>query len=215
MVVVVSRERLEMPKDTLAHCLPHTSLQNQGVMSFGHGIVDPGYEGRISCMLVNFGADELTLDEDDSFLRLAFHEIEPLQDETIVNEFRRLYLVSDDLYISRCREMARDLPNTFLDVPELSRRIAEERIGGMERIMGKGLAGATIVLSVIAILITVMGYFVTPAVEEFTSDGVSENAAQEIRAEELVPLQEEILRLEQQVNELENDQGGQQGGDGQ
>jgi deoxycytidine triphosphate deaminase len=75
IVDVVSRERIKLPLDIAGIALVKTSLCNEGVLPLGIGIIDPGYEGKLSSFLVNFGKNHRAIKEGEVFLRLTFYSL--------------------------------------------------------------------------------------------------------------------------------------------
>ena len=53
-----------------------TSLCREGILAINVGVVDPGWEGPLSSLLLNFGSDSYALRPGDTFIRLTFHRIE-------------------------------------------------------------------------------------------------------------------------------------------
>jgi hypothetical protein len=102
IVEVISRERFRIPPKMC--CLAHvkTSLCNEGLLTLNTGIVDPGWNGRVSSFILNFGKDDRLLLSGDIFLRVTFHELsiptstdlgpvpeQPSSDEAYIAERRR------------------------------------------------------------------------------------------------------------------------------
>src|SRR5207249_9350945 len=52
MIVVTSAERINLPQDIAGYAMPKTSLCIEGVLALSTGIVDPGYSGPISSILI-------------------------------------------------------------------------------------------------------------------------------------------------------------------
>jgi deoxycytidine triphosphate deaminase len=73
---VVSLERTNLPDEISGIAIVKTSLCNEGILLLNIGIVDPGYGGKLSGFLVNFGKTERALKRDEVFLRLIFQRVE-------------------------------------------------------------------------------------------------------------------------------------------
>jgi deoxycytidine triphosphate deaminase len=73
---VVSAEIINLPNDISGIAIVKTSLCNEGILLLNIGIVDPGYNGRLSGFLVNFGRNQRILRKNEIFLRLTFQRIE-------------------------------------------------------------------------------------------------------------------------------------------
>jgi len=55
-VVLVTKEKLNMPQDLCATYGQLNRLANRGLMILNTSIVEPGYSGPLSCVLVNFSS---------------------------------------------------------------------------------------------------------------------------------------------------------------
>jgi len=75
IAAVVSKEVIKLPADVCAFASVKTSLCRKGVLAINIGIIDPGWEGPISSVLLNFGKSNRQLRIDDAFLRLTFHTL--------------------------------------------------------------------------------------------------------------------------------------------
>lgn len=78
---VISEEILHVPEGFIAYVFLKNRLSQKGFLALNTGIIDSGYNGPISTLLINFSAVEEYLpitdsDQDKSFFRVVFHEIE-------------------------------------------------------------------------------------------------------------------------------------------
>jgi len=81
MVEVISLEKLTLPPNVLGYATVKTRLSDRCVLALGIGLIDPGYDSYISSTLVNFGTQPLRLERGDVFLRVTFHEYEPVAED--------------------------------------------------------------------------------------------------------------------------------------
>jgi deoxycytidine triphosphate deaminase len=81
IAAVTSQEILKLPTYICAYASVKTSLCREGVLAINVGVVDPGWEGPLSSVLLNFGKDAYRLRSGDSFLRLTFHYINDMHQE--------------------------------------------------------------------------------------------------------------------------------------
>jgi deoxycytidine triphosphate deaminase len=72
VLVVRTRERVRMPRDLCATYAPLYRLSRQGVMLLNASLVEPGYDGPLSCFLVNFSSQTITIAPDDPIAKIAF-----------------------------------------------------------------------------------------------------------------------------------------------
>jgi len=75
MVYVVFKEHIKLPENIIALAHVKTSITQRGIMATNIGIVDPGYDGYLSTLLINFGKKPYSLMNGQSYLRLTFHEV--------------------------------------------------------------------------------------------------------------------------------------------
>src|SRR2546428_10789007 len=48
MFIMVSKETVRVPPGFVGYAMPKTGLCNRGILAFNTGIIDPGYQGRLS-----------------------------------------------------------------------------------------------------------------------------------------------------------------------
>ncbi|MBP1631396.1 MAG: hypothetical protein H6Q15_2289 [Bacteroidetes bacterium] len=72
MVVIISKEKIELPYNIIGHAYVKTRLSQKGIMANNIGIVDPGYVGPLSTVLINFGKEPFQIDQNVAFLRITF-----------------------------------------------------------------------------------------------------------------------------------------------
>jgi len=75
IVLAMSQEVVKLPPGICAFASVKTTLCREGVMAINVGLIDPGWEGPISSVLLNFGKDPYRLKSGEAFLRLTFHRV--------------------------------------------------------------------------------------------------------------------------------------------
>ncbi|HEU0054071.1 MAG TPA: hypothetical protein VFQ39_12885 [Longimicrobium sp.] len=124
MFILVSKERVQVPTGYVAYAMPKTSLCNKGILVLNTGIVDPGWDGKISTTAINFDKDSREVRLGDAFLRLVFHKIGP-----VAKPIEASGMVDSD-YIENRRQASKDYPKTFLNVErnvgELQKTVADQ-----------------------------------------------------------------------------------------
>ena len=116
IVDVVSRERLVLPEDIAGIALVKTSLCNEGILPLGIGIVDPGYEGKLSSFHVNFGKNSRAMKEGEVFLRLTFYHLAGDRETIFKND-----IVDDEKYLLDKKKNTLDkLGPEFLNVKAIA-----------------------------------------------------------------------------------------------
>lgn len=127
MFIIVSEETVQVPPGHVGYAMPKTSLCNDGILTINTGILDPGYQGRISTTAINFDQTEYEISPGDPFLRIVFHELVGPDAATAAETYRA---VSDPAYLRDRRQHSRNYPETFLNIPgqveALTQRITKD-----------------------------------------------------------------------------------------
>ncbi|APX15333.1 hypothetical protein BWR17_05430 [Phaeobacter inhibens] len=74
MVSVVTAQKLTLPDNVTGLATLVTSLTEKGILCLNVGVVDPGYDGPLSAMLVNFSSVEREIAVDQRLFRVLFFE---------------------------------------------------------------------------------------------------------------------------------------------
>jgi hypothetical protein len=143
IVQVISIEKVKLPPNMTGLAYVKTSLCNEGLLALNIGIIDPGYEGRISSFLVNFSSKPRLLIRGEPFIRLQFM---PMDDPAtpVDNE-------DDATYILKRRREAVNFSSTFLNLGAVIESITKDLFAKW-RIQILTLAGS------IALVLTVMTF---------------------------------------------------------
>jgi dUTPase len=113
-----------LPDGIAGIALVKTSLCNEGILALGIGIIDPGWEGKLSSFLVNFGKTSRSIKEGEVFLRLTFYTlaeqaIAPPKD----SNFKQT-ISDDNVYLLDKRKNTLDkLGPDFLNVKAIAREV--------------------------------------------------------------------------------------------
>ena len=109
IVQVISRERVRVPTGMTGLANVKTGLCNEGLLALNSGVIDPGYEGRISSFLLNFSNKPRLLTRGEAFLRLQFMI---MAEDTATPPQPH----DDDAYIAERRRQSATLSATFLNL---------------------------------------------------------------------------------------------------
>lgn len=120
IVWLVSRENVTLPANITAHANIRTSLCNKGLLALNFGIVDPGWSGPLATAIVNFSKREYFLQIEEKFLRLSFFCHNAPGREIKPNVVDRRKYINERIGIAKT-----DFGTTFLNVNELSEKVAE------------------------------------------------------------------------------------------
>ena len=142
MVMVISRERVKLPKDIVGYALTKNGLSNQGILAINIGIIDPGYEGPISSTLINFGKRPFRVIPETSFLRLTFHETDKSSKVEAVYH-------ADSTYLEKTRQdVFRSSGPRFLNLGDLAQEAGQEAFGSFKKWLLLSLPVAALALAV-------------------------------------------------------------------
>jgi deoxycytidine triphosphate deaminase len=114
LVWVRTLERVVMPDDICAFWWQTNRLSRQGLMLVNMSMIEPGYEGPLACLFVNFGNRAVTIDPGSVVAKLAFNRLGEAAQKPL--EFH-----PDDISYDRSIvRAAMGTPVTFLDVGNIA-----------------------------------------------------------------------------------------------
>jgi deoxycytidine triphosphate deaminase len=192
MVLVISKERLKLPKTIAGYATVKTALCHDGVLATNIGILDPGYEGLASSYLINFGKTDFALAVEQPFLRLAFHEFTTWADAPPAPSRQDTDYVND-----RRHEVVKSMPETFLDLATNVRNIADE-------VLTQWRTRILIFVGIIAAFVTVITWGVTLGVTYSgrnvpSKEQLKAELAAEIQARSLKNVDEELAKINERL----------------
>lgn len=130
---VISEEILHVPEGFIAYVFLKNRLSQKGFLALNTGIIDSGYNGPISTLLINFSAVEEYLpvtdsEQDKFFFRVVFHEIEKKPNYQPTPPTPASYDVVDryDTYRTYRISDITKFPKTFLEPIVLKEQISKE-----------------------------------------------------------------------------------------
>jgi deoxycytidine triphosphate deaminase len=207
IVAAVSIEELKLPNDVCAYASVKTSLCREGILAINTGVIDPGWEGPLSSLLLNFGNESYALRPGDTFVRLTFHRIANPSNAVSNVQVRAAY---EDLIR---RKFNRRLAETFMNVDAVAGRAVEQFNKDMRGALLKYLPLAAIILTVLTFLLNFgtlkLANWTTPSemvlirAKALTSD-VQRQADKE--EQENQDLRQQVQELRQQLEQLKKHQ---------
>jgi len=126
-MILVTKEILKMPKDLCATYGQLNRLANVGLMILNTSIVEPGYSGPLSCVLVNFSAQPHAVAPGDSIAKLNFHTVQGDPEQL----FSKSY--SADEYELMVSKNSINLPKSLLDISGVEDRVTEKVGAGVKK----------------------------------------------------------------------------------
>lgn len=118
--ILVTKERLNMPKDLCATYGQLNRLANKGLMILNTSIVEPQYSGPLSCVLVNFSSQKHALSPGDPIAKLTFHQVEGTPEQVLTDS----YTHAD--YETLVSKNAISLPESLLDISGIEERVTDK-----------------------------------------------------------------------------------------
>ena len=120
MVYVIFREKilLQGKKRIIAFAHVKTTLTKRGIMATNIGVIDPGYVGYISTLLINFGNTDFSVVNGDPGLRVTFHRLSEVVNEIAEgsHEINDLPTETKDEYIRQVKGKTDFLDDKFLNL---------------------------------------------------------------------------------------------------
>jgi deoxycytidine triphosphate deaminase len=197
VALVVSQEKLTLPMDICGHAIVKTSLCREGVLAINIGILDPGWQGPISSILMNFGKTTYRLKKNEPFLRLTFHEMKPPKspDAAVIKD-RQVY--TDEVK----RQFGRRLSASFMDFERATEKVSQKYIQGLRDAALKYLPIASLFLALLTIF---MNWAVISLASRAMPQDVVQAKTQVLTSEikqDNQQLHDENSRLHQEIKDL-------------
>jgi dUTPase len=156
---IISEELINVPEGYIAYVFLKNRMSQKGLLALNTGIIDQGYHGPISTLVINLSMKEAVIPESAEseskvFFRVVFHKIQ--ENEKLPKpKFIKLKPQSYNKYKEYREDELKNLPRTFLDHEQAKRQITDE-------VEKKALSfsyvklGATV--SVVALLLSLMSF---------------------------------------------------------
>lgn len=152
MVLVFSKEVFNLPDNVLGMTTVKNALSNKGVMAVNIGLVDPGYIGPISGILINFGPTAEIICDNDPFLRMTFHKTNETR-LTPNNSIIDISKIKNEYIDRRLIESNKNLNSTFLSLGTLEKNILEKSKQQIIPALLKQISYFLIIVSLIVFLL--------------------------------------------------------------
>jgi deoxycytidine triphosphate deaminase len=121
MIWIRTLERVAIPTDIVGLWWQTNTLSKKGLMLVNMSMIEPGYEGDLACLFVNFGKSRIAIGPATIIAKMVFLRI---SGETLHPFLPRM---DRPRYDAALRELAIDQPTTFLDVGDLSVNLGKEK----------------------------------------------------------------------------------------
>jgi deoxycytidine triphosphate deaminase len=147
VAAVISEEVLKLPTYICAYASVKTSLCREGVLAINVGVVDPGWEGPLSSLILNFGKDVYRLKAGDTFLRLTFHRVPDMHQATPPPYSRADYEAGIK------QKFTKRLASSFMDLDAAAKKGSERFAEDLRNALFKYVPIAAIMLALITLFL--------------------------------------------------------------
>lgn len=122
VVMVFSNEKIKVPKNVIGIATLKNSLSESGVFALSGGFIDPGYEGYMSAILLNFSKKPREIPLDSPFLRAIFMNISGECTSSADNAYTKDFKI----YSSMKMNLYSQIPGRFLNMESIIDEVAEK-----------------------------------------------------------------------------------------
>jgi deoxycytidine triphosphate deaminase len=119
-LLIMTTERVKIPWDIVGQYGQLFRLAQQGLILMNTSIVEPGYDGPLSCVVVNLSRDKITIEPESEIAKLTF---ERLSTPPAVQHPQH---IADDRYISALAAAAVKLPKSFMGIEQVSQEVSDK-----------------------------------------------------------------------------------------
>jgi deoxycytidine triphosphate deaminase len=180
MVWVRMLDEVKLPDDICAVWWQTNSMSRKGIMLINMSIVDPGYSGYLTCLLVNFGKQVVVIDPTTIVAKLAFFQ-------TDVAVAQPLPALPSGNYDADVLQTAANGPKSFLQLDNLSTELGakkKEILEDIARDAPKKLMGAyvwatlgLVLLALATSIIPRLQALIKPDLDQAVQDAIDKRVA--------------------------------------
>jgi deoxycytidine triphosphate deaminase len=193
-MIIVTREVLNMPKDLCATYGQLNRLANHGLMILNTSVVEPGYSGPLSCVLVNFSSQRLSLVPGESIAKLNFHTLQGLPDSFYPGKF------DHDTYEQLASQNATCLPRSLLDISGVEERVTQKVNSRVTRSITTG----SIIIALL-LLWSQMEGFLSNWIYNHTGMMSTTKQVEMLMEKQAIQQQKETQELHREINDLQEE----------
>lgn len=121
MVWVRTSDRVKLPNNMVGFWWQTNTLSRKGLMLVNMSMVEPGYEGDLACLFVNFGNSKVIINADTVIAKIMF----VLISGDVEHPFTRHSTSAN--YDATLRELAVNQPGSFLQIGDLAASLGRQR----------------------------------------------------------------------------------------
>lgn len=139
MIWIRTREQVKIPTNMVGFWWQTNSLSRQGLMLVNMSMVEPGYEGDLACLFVNFGNQRIPINGDTSIAKMVFVDIRGEVTHPFQGHGSRAQ------YDESLHRLALNQPSSFLQVGDLATSLDKQKqaaIGEIDEKLRKAVTDA-------------------------------------------------------------------------
>jgi deoxycytidine triphosphate deaminase len=133
MIWIRTKERVTIPKTLVGFWWQTNGLSRRGLMLVNMSMVEPGYQGDLACLFVNFGKSAVPISTDTPIAKMVFS---PIQGE-VANLFG--YASTREGYDAQLRELSLNQPPSFLQIGDLAANVQAARAAAIADIQAEAV----------------------------------------------------------------------------
>lgn len=183
---LISAENVKLPGDVCAFAHVLTRKCNDGLLTLNIGVIDPGWDNKLSSPILNFSSEKRLLVVGQEFIRITFHSLR----ESCPDGVSTYENMSEEKYISGIRERSvGGFGKHFLNIRKLVGQASKKESAQFRDALLRYLPIAAFSLAVFALLVTIGGAAATRALSQSQGDAVTQ------LEERAKALEEEITKM--------------------
>jgi hypothetical protein len=190
-MIAITKETLNMPKDLCASYGQLNRWANRGLMVLNTSIVEPGYKGPLSCVLVNFSSQRITLSPGDPIAKLNFQTVQGELDQIYKDKF------TPEEYEQVVSKMATNLPVSLLDISGAEERVTKKVTGAVQKSL---TLGGLVIL--VLLMWSQMEGFLSEWIYNRTGLMTTSKQFEVLLKQQQVEYQTQTLQLKEEIDEL-------------
>ncbi len=119
-LMVMTTEKVKIPSNLMASYSQLNRWAEQGLMLVNTSVVEPGYEGYLSCFFVNFSKNTIDISKNADIAKICFYQLTNVPDQLIAYPPK-----SADAYRAGLSTAAMRYPKSFLNIGEYEQQSTE------------------------------------------------------------------------------------------
>lgn len=213
---LVSKQFIRIPKGYIAYVFLKNRMCQRGLLALNTGIIDQGYYGPISTLVINLSKKHASIPNDNfpndrSFFRVVFHKFDSNDNCKLISETSEDDLDfsnsphSYDQYLGGCKSKLRDYPENFLNTAALEDRLQNE----IEKKAGDfSIRKLSVYLALLAVVFTLLpalkDYYFTWKfdLKDYSHQIIENQNSMEKLTTQIQTLEAEITGLKAQISKV-------------